>query len=389
MTSQDRLFSKEFIILSAMVVIGQSNVALFFQFPEYLSGLGIDKKWFGFLIGVFSFSVIIIRPLISPLLRPQNAIRWIILGAYSLMAVLVLYDLAGGLWTMTAIRVLHGAAYVVLATATFALAVAYIPAAKSGQAFGILTVLGVIPFAVVPPLVSPLWALLGGFDRVLDVFALINGSVLILCTLLPAPASPESAHDHQRISFLEVRENLKDPRINRLLLLSLLLWTAYAPAFYFLDGYGRILEIPNPGWFFTLCTGTEIAIRLLAGSLFDRFSKPYQLAASFALLTLCFIGLAYAPRGPLFYTLGIAFGLGWGIGMPVLTSLVFDVSLPKFKAMNTNLAMVMFQLGFLVGPIMGSVALAQWSYRGVFLICAVLNACAVLTTMLSFKGRRA
>ncbi len=130
------------------------------------------------------------------------------------------------------------------------------------------------------------------------------------------------------------------------LLLSLLIWTTFTPVFYFLKDYGKGIGISNPGWFFTLSTFTEIGIRLFAWFSFDQLDKRKLLAFSTVWLglgspaILCF-------RGDIpFSLLGLYMGVGWGVALPVSSGLVFDVSAQRFKALNTNLSMVMFQGGF-------------------------------------------
>ena len=68
----------------------------------------------------------------------------------------------------------------------------------------------------------------------------------------------------------ELKENLTDPRVIVLLLLSLLVWTSFTPVFYFIKGYAEEIGIANAGWFFTISTMMEISVRIVAGHLFDR-----------------------------------------------------------------------------------------------------------------------
>ena len=44
----------------------------------------------------------------------------------------------------------------------------------------------------------------------------------------------------------------------------------------------------------------------------------------------------------------------------------FDISAPAFRPLNTNLAFVMFQAGFFVGPLVGGVLIAVFGYAGLF-----------------------
>ena len=164
-------------------------------------------------------------------------------------------------------------------------------------------------------------------------------------------------------------ENLKDKQIFSLLLISLLVYTAFAPVFFFLKGYALKIGITNPGWFFTLSTFMEIAVRLLGGPLLDKGSKIRSLVFSLSGLVVAYFILAHTSGLFLFYGLGLGFGICWGVAMPLLNGLIFDNSEPRFRAVNTNLAMVMFQGGFFLGPLLGGWILNDWDYKILYYAC--------------------
>ncbi len=88
------------------------NLAVFFQFHTYLGTLPIDSDLSGLLIALFSVTVLIMRPIISPLLRPDNAKRWMGISCFFVVVSLLLYHVALGFWSMAIVRLFHGAAYV-------------------------------------------------------------------------------------------------------------------------------------------------------------------------------------------------------------------------------------------------------------------------------------
>ena len=170
----------------------------------------------------------------------------------------------------------------------------------------------------------------------------------------------------------------------------LLVWTAFAPVFFFLQGQGEKIGATNPGWFFTLSTMTEIGVRLLAGHWFDRLGKARALAASMAWLAVGYLVMAHLSEPTVFYAMGLFMGLGWGVAMPVLSGLVFDFSGPRFRALNTNLSMQMFQAGFLVGPVIGAPILGHWGYSGLYSVCCGISLLALVASLpLMERGRRA
>ena len=326
MPQPEHLITKEFIALNAIMFLAFCNIAVFFQFHEYLGTLPIPAEYFGTLIGLFSVSVLVIRPIISPLIHRDNAKRWILISCAGVIISLFLYNAANDFWSMAFVRLVHGAAYVVLATAALNRMVEAIPVNKSAQAFGLISVITLLPYAAIPPLLGPLIRWAGTFDRVLDLSALVMVLAFPLLSFIQDKPFEQAGPRDGNIGLSELKENLTDPRVIVLLLLSLLVWTSFTPVFYFLKGYAEQIGIENAGWFFTISTLMEISVRIVAGHMFDRVNKWLLLLAALAWLGAGNLILAAYPGSVTFYAMSIFLGLGWGVAMPVLSGLVFDVS---------------------------------------------------------------
>lgn len=372
-TPPQRLITPEFVALNAVMFLTYCNVAVFFQFHQYLGTLPIPSESFGLLIGLFSLTVLIFRPVISPFLTPDNAGRWIIISCICVIGSLALYNWAESFWSMAVVRLIHGGAYVVLATAVLSRLIGCIPVDRSGQAFGLVSVITVLPYAVVPPVISPLINLTGGFREVLNLSALVMVLALPLTYFIGRTGGEDAHRSHGGGVLDGVMENLKDRRIIILLGLSLVVWTTFTPIFYFLKEYGTKLGIANPGWFFTLSTAAEILVRVVGGPLFDRLNKAVMLAASQALLCVGYTLMAHVSTPGVFFATSVLLGLGWGVAMPLLSGLMFDISQPRFRALNSNLAMEMFQAGFFIGPLAGGGLLLWWDYAGLYYACAIFS----------------
>lgn len=379
--ASDRVITKEFVALNAVMFLTYCNIAVFFSFHDYLGTLPLDPKDFGFLIGQFSLVVMVVRPIISPFLTAANAKRWIVVSCSLVIGTLVLYNFADGFWGMALVRAAHGAAYVVLATAVLAKLVTVIPKEQSGRAFGIVSVITVLPYAAVPPLLAPLNQWAGGFDGVLNLSAAL---MLLSFPLMKWVEGRSSSLEGSGVSLSwnAVVGNLKDRRILVLLLLSLVVWSSFAPVFFFGKEHGEVLRIPNPGWFFTLSTIMEVLVRLVFGSLFDRFDKRIILAGSLAWLAAGYVAMAHVSGPAGFYAMGLVLGVGWGVAMPLLSALTFDMSKPQFRSLNTNLAMEMFQAGFFVGPVVGGALLLHGGYPALYYACAALVGVGLCTAPL-------
>jgi predicted MFS family arabinose efflux permease len=388
MSEPEKLFTREFLALNGVAFLAFCNMVVFFQFYVYLQTLPIGSQWYGFLIALFSITGLILRPLISPFFHTGNARLGMMISTIGVIVSLLGYNLAQDFWSMFLVRAIHGIAYVMLGVALNAALVGLIPPSRSGQAFGLVTVITLLPLAILPPLLKILAYRLGGFIPVLNAAALLM--LLIFPLLLAIKTAPgrSPGTDGQRLTIRDLTENLKDRRVVILLLLMLLLYTGFTPVFFFLEGYAKMTAIPNPGLFFTLSTMTEISIRLFAGSLFDRMNKPLLITGSLVTIGLGYLALAYLSGAIMLYCLGIFLGLGWGVVMPVLNGLMFDVSPPQLKGLNTNLGVQMFQGGFFLGPFIGGMILVQGDYRELFSLCAVFAFVSVALTPLLVTRRK-
>ncbi len=390
MSQTERLFTGEFLALNGVAFLTFCNMAVFFQFYEYLQTMPIAPEWFGFLIALFSITGLLLRPVISPLLHSGNARLWMLVSAAGVAVSLVGYNLAGDLWSMSLIRAIHGIAYVALGVALNAALVDLIPASRSGQAFGLVTVITLLPFAVVPPVLNGAEAMLGGFVPVLNVSAVLMLLVFPLSFALKAPRGHNNPAAAKALGLRELKENFRNRKVSVLLLIMLLLYTSFTPVFFFLADYGKKLGIANPGLFFTLSTLSEIGVRLIAGPLFDRVNKVALIGGSLVAVTLGYAALAHLSGAAMFYGLGVFLGLAWGVVMPVLNALMFDISPAHLKGLNTNLGVQMFQGGFFIGPFLGGLVLARAGFPGLFYLCALFALAGLaLTPLLAARERRA
>lgn len=378
-------FSGKFAGLMGAAFLAYANISVFFGFVDHLRTLPVATADYGMLIGVLAAVALVVRPVISPFFHAGNARPLLFLGAGLVAVTLAAYSLAGGFWSMLIVRMVHGVSFAVLGTALMTLIVEVIPREKSAQFFGYIAVVTLLPNTLVPPLLPFLETQLGGFNRILLLFSALTLLTfpLVFAVGRKEPAKKEGSAPAV-LSRRDILENLKDVRVIRILLAMLLLYCGHALVFFFLDGYGRSIGLLYAGIFLTFSTVGEIGIRVVAGSVFDRMDKTRLAGWSLAGLGIAYIALALAPGKWEFFALGLCFGLGWGVAMPVFNGLMFDVSKPKFRAFNINLGLQMFQAGFFLGPLIGAPILARWGYAALYFICAGMS---LLAAVLMFQKK--
>lgn len=152
--------------------------------------------------------------------------------------------------------------------------------------------------------------------------------------------------------------------------LSLVMYSAFSILFYYIGDFGKGLSLATPGLFFTLSSAAEIAIRLGLGSYLDRVGKKGAMVLSLGVLAGAYLALPHVHHPWFFFGLAVVFGLAWGVLVPSVSALIFDISEPRFRALNTNLGFEMMQGGYFIGPFLGGVLLEATGYGVLFTACA-------------------
>ena len=378
MAERDALWTPRFVVLNLQFMLVTCVTALFFQFHSYLEQLGMSPELAGLLIGADALASLLMQPLVALLVHPANARRWLVGGSLVFAAALALEGLLTGFAPLLAARLLQGAGFSCVVSALIALIVVAIPPGMSGQAFGWTSLLRLLPYAIVPPLLGALGVVPAGFGKLLQWSAPIAllPIVMMLCVRWQsgtAPAAPPPG-------LAGAAASLRSRPVALLLVASVALYAGYAAVFFYLRQLGAALGIANAGFFFSAATLVMMLARLFGGMYFDRFDKVLLSTAGFLVIAVSYALLPFATGPSLFFALALPLGLGWGVVMPLQSALMFDRSSVAARALNQNLLMAMMQVGFFAGPAAAGVLLAAAGFVGLFVAAALVTLIAALAT---------
>ena len=385
MKTEQRLLNPGFIVLNIFILFAFCNLAVFYSFYDYLGTLDIAVRWRGILIGLLPVSALIFRPFISSRLEIKNSVMAMALGLGTAVVCLFLYSRIKTLAGFFPLRIIHGVAYVTLVSAGITLLVAVMPREKSGQGFGIVSIMTLLPYAVVPLIIEK------GFTRLLQsqvyfyTGLILAGSAILLIPLrkiaksyCPVPGKErEPAPPKGQILI-----NLRQGSVLALLLANGLVFSAFSLVFFFLKTFSGTMGMGDAGLFFTVSTLVMIASRIFMGPLFDKFNKAALILISLGIFSISLFFLSQVTSNGQFYTIAVLYGLGVGMATPLLNSLMFIVSEQEYRGLNTNLMMEMVDAGFFLGPIAGGAAVANGAGpKSILMSCAAaafLAACLMI-----------
>jgi hypothetical protein len=354
--------SFEFLALGLTIMAAFCNVSVFYGFYHYLGTIDIPVAWRGFLVGLEPMAAFILRLFVLPWLHVRNSL-WVMMTALILLvAVSCSYMWVTTVPALIVVRIVHGAAFVLLTSGAIALVVNFIPGEKSEQAFSAISIATMIPYAVIPPLAEALHPSVRNDADIyagVSIFAVI--AILLLAALSGRIGKALRGMDGvllRRPSFAEIRENLRLRAVGLLLGAGLLIYLAHATLFYFLKDLSLRTGGGDVGLFFTMAMVAMIAVRAFGSTLFNRMNKLVVLQVGLLLLIPCFLALPHADARMAFYLLACVYGLSLGVSLPLLTALLFSASPPQLRGLNTNLNLFTLDMAYFLMPYLGGTLIA-------------------------------
>jgi len=382
MAEPRKLFSFEFVSLCLVSFFAFCNISVFYSFFSYLGQIGIPVGWRGFLLGLEPMTAFALRLAIIPLVHLGNAANAMLIGLVMIVAALWSYTWALSIPTLIAVRIFHGAAFVVLVSAAMALVVHFIPRERSAQGFGILSIMTLVPYALMPLVTE---ALLPYVNTAASIYAgvtvLAVPGIIILPILRQRVRSwgiDPNAPLMRRPSLEELKENVRRRPVVLLLAVNLLVYLCYATVFFFVKGFLKGIGNGEAGAFFTISTVVMIAVRAGGGSLFDKADKVKTMTLCMLFLVLWFLCFGLARSTVTFTMLSASYGLCLGIVFPLLNAAMFVASPEQLRGLNINLGLFMMDAGYFLSPMVGGMLLADgWPFQTLFYSCAGLLVLAV------------
>ena len=373
---KNKLLTFEFLSLCFITFAAVCNVSVFYNFHLYLQGIGLSGKEAGFIIGLYSLSAMVLYVTASRFLRLDKTIKCMSTGILLVVGCGVSYLYAEQFWALVVVRIINGMGMFLVMASCMVMLVAIIPQEKSGLAFSLYSVALLLPYSIMPAVSEVLMPLV---HKPTIIY------MLTACLLLPAAFLVVSLRTRVRNRFLDQeknregvlckyaeRKNLLSKPILAILLVNGIYFIIFSSLFYLFEGFAVEKGMKNPGFFFTTQMGVMIAIRLLVGRIFDIFSKVSLVAIALVITGAGFVLLRVMPNQTWLLPIAVLFGLGMGLCVPPLNSLMYLNTRPQFRGYNANMMMLVLHLGSFMGSFFGSWIIAYGGYDQFLTVAAII-----------------
>lgn len=370
--------------------IAYCNITVFYNLFGYLQISGIPAELCGVIIGSYSLTAVVFYLLASPYINTTNAPRVLWLGMIILAVCGWSYLFIHSFWGLLGLRMFNGLGQFFMAAAGMALFVSVVPPERSGQAFGVYSIAGLIPYGAVPAIMDALSAYIPtpphGYAAA--TILLVPAAWIVRKVQLQRHGERIAPPPHLP-SWGVVRVNVIKMPILLLLILCISNFISWSSLFYLFQKFALQMKVANVGSFFTVQMGLMLTLRLFLGKIFDSVDKRRLVRASAALVAVGYLVLDNLPGAWAMPLAALPFGLGMGIGMPALYGLMFEASPPQYRPLTANLMLCAVQIGFVLGPILGGALVAHFEYHGFFLGSAALAMLSSILSCFLWTGQRA
>ena len=365
------LFTLFFSIFAAILGLGILSPLL----PSLAEDLGATGFWVGMIFSGYAISRAIIMPIMGGLSDKYGRRIFIALGLLLLAVISLLYLPAHTVYTLTAVRLLHGLAAGMVIPVALAYAGEVAPEGKEGKTMGIFNMVFYLGLAAGPLFGGILWHAFGEAS----VFYIMSGisalAFLLVLPFLPEVKNLQASKTEEHVPFKTI---IKHDAAKIILLITLI--TAFRTAVL-------MSFLPSQASGFNI-NAAQVGIIIFVGILFTAILQPYfgnvadKLSKYKRLLQIIigsFIGTIVLFMVPLCNDLitlllvNVIIGIGAAISMPVAT----DIAVVIGKKVGIGSWMGIFSstisLGIIIAPLMSGVVMDYSGINAVFYFAGIVS----------------
>jgi MFS family permease len=341
---QEKIWTKDFVL----ILFANFFIFLGFQMtlptiPLFVEKLGGNDQLIGFVVGIFTFSALLLRPLAGHALESKGRAFVYLTG----LAIFVLSVGSFGLLTsilfLFLMRIVQGAGWGFSTTASGTIATDLIPAKRRGEGMGYFGLSGNIAMAFGPSLGLSLTSKIS-FSSFFFICAGLGLVALILSSRINFKKAVKTPSNAGATKLDLYEKSALQPGI-----LVFFLTTTFGGIAAFLPLYAVQKHIPGIQWYFLLYALALMVTRTFAGTLYDRKGHQAVFIPGAILIIGAMILLSWLPNSFTMYTAAVLYGLGFGAVQPALQAWAVEKTAINRKGMANATFYSFFDLGIGIG----------------------------------------
>lgn len=370
------LWTKSYIILTVKALLLFSGFYLLMPtLPMFIKQLGGSESQVGFIIGVFTISAVIVRPIVGGLMDRYGRRIFIISGSIFFAITMYLYDWITGIIFLIVLRILHGISWAISTTSIGTAVTDVIPPSRRGEGMGWYGLAMTLGMALGP--ILGLW-IAKSFSfhylfLICTVLALI-AFILSFITKIPKVKYTEK----KQISFFE-------KTVLPIAIVTFFLSFTFGGITTFLPLFAAKIQV-NVGIFFLAYAITLIIIRPLTGRISDKYGEEIIIVPALFILAIALLVLILTKGTIGLVITAILYGIGFGSAQPALQVATIRLAPPEKRGVANATFFTAFDLGIGLGSIILGFVLQLMGYEILFIVCALSALISLLIFILFVKN---
>ncbi|MCB2312114.1 MFS transporter [Clostridium tagluense] len=357
----ERLWTKNYIMLTITALLLFSGFYLLMPtLPIFIKQLGGSESQVGFIIGVFTISSVIVRPIVGGLMDKYGRRVFIISGLIFFAITMYFYDLVTVIIFLVMLRILHGISWAIATTSIGTAVTDVIPKSRRGEGMGWYGLSMTLGMALGP--ILGLWIAKSFSFHYL--FLLCTALALIAFILAFCTKIPAVQHTHENtISFFE-----KD--LLPIAIVTFFLSITFGGITTFLPLFAAKIQV-NVGTFFLVYAFILAVIRPITGKISDKYGEDVIIIPALFILIVALLVLAFTKGIVGLVITAILYGIGFGSAQPALQLAIIRLAKPEKIGVANATFFTAFDLGIGLGAIILGFVSQLVGYQTLFIVCAV------------------
>ncbi len=375
MTSASKIGAKRNMLMifgvTLMAVLGVSSITP--AFPKIITEFSLSKGQIGLLITFFTLPAVILTPVLGVAADRFGRKRILVIS-------LLLFGTAGGLCgfvrdfdTLLALRIVQGAGAASLGALNTTIIGDMYKGLQRTSVMGINASVLSIGTASFPLLGGALATFAWYFPFFLPFLAIPLGLAMIWLLNNPEPRSTQSLKDY----FIGAWRGIRNVRVVSIFALGILtfivLFGCLSTAFSVMLGLRFGASPLNIGIIMFIMSITTSLTSSQLGRISRRFKREKMLRFGFICYIVALVMIALIDSLWLFIVPMLIFGIGHGMIIPVIQTLLADEAILEYRAIFMSLNGAMLRIGQSLGPPLITLAYALPNYRWAFYVGAIIS----------------
>ncbi|WP_053360405.1 MFS transporter [Bacillus sp. FJAT-27251] len=382
---KERIWSKDFIL----ICLANFFIFLGFQMtlptiPLFVEFLGGNDQLIGLVVGIFTFSALLIRPYAGHALEARGRGSVYLAGLVIFVLSVGSFGFAAGMFLLFALRIVQGIGWGFSTTASGTIATDLIPAKRRGEGMGYYGLSGNVALAIGPSLGLGLVGVL----TFRELFFICSG--LGLAALLMASKITYKKVEGKAEKAANVKWDFYEKSALKPSMLLFFITVTFGGIAAFLPLYAEQKEVAGIQWYFLMFAIFLMLSRTFAGQLYDRKGHQAVFIPGAGLILAAMLLLAWLPNSGVLYLAAALYGLGFGSLQPALQAWAVEEAPRNRKGMANATFFSSFDLGVGIGAITFGQIGHIWGYPSIYITSAVSVLVSILLYMyLLVKNRQA